>query len=110
MKPPSRRNDLTDAELRLLLMMQKINFGRIRNLAVHGGQPVFDQPPPLVQRDHKFGGHNGARLESTLSDFALKKEHVDLVRAIRAMGDATIVKLEVRRGLPLLMTDEEEAA
>ena len=109
MKRPSRRNDLTAAELKLLFLMQKINFGRIRNLVVHVGQPVF-APPPLMQRDHKFGGQNGVRPESNLRDFVLKKEHVDLFEAIRAMGDTTIVNLEVRCGLPLLMTDEEDAA
>ena len=109
MNKPTRWNDLTPNERRLVRLMQRTNFGRAKNLVVREGQPTFD-PAPRIQRDHKFGGQNGARAEVSLDDYALKKEVVELFRQLRKLGKGTIVNLEVRAGLPFLMTDEEAAA
>ncbi len=108
-KPPRRAQDLTPAERRLVMLFQRINFGRLRNLAVRGGQPVFD-PAPRTQRDHKFGGQNGTRPEVSLDDYILKKEVAEMFRELRTLENGVIVNLEVRCGLPFLMTDEEAAA
>lgn len=109
MNKPTRWNDLTPNERRLVRLMQRINFGRVQNLVILEGQPIFD-PAPRTQRDHKFGGQNGARAEVSLDDYVLKKEVVELFRQLRKLGKGTIVNLEVRAGLPFLMTDEEAAA
>ena len=109
MNKPTRWNDLTPNERRLVRLMQRINFGRVQNLVVREGQPMFD-PAPRSQRDHKFGGQNGVRAEMSLDDYVLKKEVVELFRQLRKLGNGTIVNLEVRAGLPFLMTDEEAAA
>lgn len=108
-KSPRRALDLTAAERRLVTVLQRINFGRVRNLTVRDGQPVFE-PAPRTQRDHKFGGQNGPRPEVSLDDYILKKEVVEMFRQLRALGNGVIVNLEVRGGLPFLMTDEEAAA
>jgi len=104
-----RRQNLTPSERRLVTLMQRINFGRVRNLVVRDGQPTFE-PAPRTQRDHKFGGQNGARAEVSLDDYVLKKEVVELFRQLRKLGNGKIVNLEIRAGLPFLMTDEEAAA
>ena len=104
-----RSSQLSANEQRLLKLLQQINFGRLRGLRIRKGQPVFD-PPPRTQRDHKFGGQNGPRAEVRLEDYVLKKEVIELFRQLRQLGNGTIVNLEVRAGLPFLMTDEEEAA
>jgi hypothetical protein len=101
-----RRQDLSPNARRLLRLLQQVNFGRLRNLVIRDGEPVFD-PPPRVQRDHKIGGQNGPRPEIALEDFALRKEVVEMFRHFRELGSGTIVNLEVRSGLPFLMTDEE---
>lgn len=101
--------DLSALEKRLVNLMQRINFGRIRSLQVTAGQPQFD-PPPRTQRDHKFGAKNGQRAEVLLPDFVLSREQAELIQEIRAMSDGTIVNLEVRGGLPVVMTDEVAAA
>ena len=108
-KPPRRAQELTPAERRMVTLLQRINFGRVRNLVVRDGQPVFD-PAPRTQRDHKFGGQNGPRPEVSLDDYVLKKEVAEMFRQLRTLGDGVIVNLEVRCGLPFLMTDEEAAA
>lgn len=109
MRPATRSSQLSPSEQRLLKLLQRINFGRVRGLVIRNGEPVFD-PPPRLQRDHKFGGQNGPRQELRLEDYALKREVIDLFQLFRQLGNGTIVNLEVRAGLPFLMTDEEEAA
>lgn len=109
MTAPTHLRDLTPLEKRLLNLIQRINFGRIRLMRVTAGQPQFD-PLPRTQRDYKFGGKNGNRPEALLPDFALRREQVELIQAIRTMQDGTIVNLEIRSGLPIVMTNEEAAA
>jgi hypothetical protein len=106
---PVTKDDLSAAQRRLLALLQRINFGRIRGLTIRGGQPVF-QPPPRVEVDHKFGGHNGPRPEIDLEDFVLKRHYRELFRDLAAIGDGQVANLEVRGGLPQLMTTEEAAA
>ena len=94
---------------RFVELMQSVNYGRIQGLAVRAGRPVLD-PPPRVLRDFKLGGKNGKRPESHLDDFALKKEVIELLDHIAWLGNATIHSIEVREGLPLKWTIEEDAA
>lgn len=89
--------------------MQRINFGRIKGLAVRRGEPVVD-PPPRVLREVKFGGENGPRPEAGKQDFALKGQVRDLFAQMEAMGDGIIRCLEVKHGLPFKMTVEEVSA
>ena len=97
-------------EGRLLIeMMQSVNFGRIEQLRVRGGELIMS-PPPRVVRDVKIGGENGRRPEAHLSDFALKKEVVELLGQIACLNDATIHSIEIKHGLPFKMTVEEVTA
>jgi len=98
---------LTPTRQLLLTEMQRVNYGRIENLAVHQGQPVFT-PPPRVIREVKFGGENGPRPELSKSDFALKVQVRELFAQMEAMGDGLIVSIEIQRGLPFRMTIAEE--
>jgi len=83
-------------------MMQALNFGRIEQLAVAGGEPIF-HPPPKVSRELKFGAENGPRPELSLDDFVLKAEVRALFDAITEIGDGVIERIEVRHGLPFRM-------
>ena len=100
---------LSDAQVRLIELMQRINFGRIFDLEVRDGQPVMD-PPPRVVREIKFGGDNGPRPEVARSDFTLKAHVRDLFAQLEALGDGVIPCIEVQRGLPFRMTVEEVCA
>jgi len=99
--PPARR--------RLVTLMQDVNFGRVEGLLVHGGEPVFN-PPPRVLREFKPGGENGCRPEAQLRDFELKKEVVALLQYFSQVQNATVHSIEIRHGLPLKATVEEDAA
>jgi hypothetical protein len=89
--------------------MQGLNFGTIEHLEIAGGEPVLD-PPPKVTREVKFGAENGARPESSLDDFALKNQVLELFDAITEIGDGVIERIEVRHGLPFRMTVAETCA
>jgi hypothetical protein len=100
---------LTSARRRLLELMQFVNFGRIENLIVRGGEPSL-VPPPRVVREIKFGGDNGPRPELATDDFRLKAQVVDLFRELDRLGDGTVEALEVKHGLPFRLMVAEAIA
>lgn len=103
---PNRRvvskQQLTPSRARLVEMMQRINFGQIKQLRVVRGQPEFE-PPPEVIRELKFGADNRARAESTLKDFTLKAEVREMLDEIARIGDGVVEVLTVKHGLPFSM-------
>ena len=106
-------NSITLASLpserrRLLKRMQQINFGRIENLVLKGGQPVLS-PSPRVVREVKFGGENGPCPEASIEDFALKAQVVELLRYMDKLQDGVIGVLEIKHGLPFRMAVEDAA-
>lgn len=90
-------------------MMQGINFGRIEDLCIRDGEPVFD-PPPRVIREVKFGGDNSARRETGIDDFALKRQVQDLLVQFDRVGNGVIEVLVVKHGLPFSMQVAEHSA
>jgi hypothetical protein len=94
--------------LKLLLeTMQQTNYGRIENLSIQNGEPVFD-PLPRIVKDIKLGtSDNGPRPELEASDFLLKKEHIDLFENLRRLKNATIQSIEVKAGLPFRIIVEQ---
>lgn len=103
------KSSLPRARMRLIELMQQINYGRIEGLSVHCGEPVM-APPPRVVREIKFGGDNGPRPESAKADFAIKAQIRDLFAQLEALGDGVIPCIEIQRGLPFRMTVEEVCA
>jgi hypothetical protein len=100
---------LTPKQRRLLTLMSSLNFARIEQLQVRGGQPVFD-PPPRIYRDLKFGGDNGSRPEAARDNYLLKDRVVEFLSELEGIGDGTIACLVVRDGLPFTMSVEMVAA
>lgn len=97
------KSSLSHARVRLIELMQRINYGRVEGLPVRCGEPVMD-PPPRVVREIKFGGENGPRPESANADFALKAQVRDFFAQLEALGDGVVPCVEVQRGLPFRMT------
>lgn len=93
---------LSEPRRRLVRLMQRLLFGRIEDLLVRRGEPVFD-PPPTTIREHKFGGENGPHPKVRADNFLLKDQVVDLFRQLDALGDGVIAVLEVKHGLPFRM-------
>jgi hypothetical protein len=103
---PSTKSQLPARQAQLVDLMQKINFGTIEGLIVRDGLPVL-KPRPRIVRDMKFGASNGSRNEAGLTDFALKSNVQELMATLSSLGNATILILEVRDGLPNLMRVED---
>ncbi len=101
---------LSPARQQLVRLMQEIGFGFVERLAILKGEPVME-PKPRVVLQTKFGsGYGSFRPEAGISDFALKAEVRQLLARIEEMGDGTVLSLEVRHGLPFVMTFEEGIA
>ena len=100
---------LSPARRRLLERMQALNFGRIHNLAIRNGEPLFI-PSTRVERDVKLGCPQGPRSELGIEDFTLKQEVVALFSSMEELGDGTIEHLEIKHGLPFLMRIVEGVA
>ena len=100
-------SQLSPCRQRLVRLMQQVNFGRIEGLLVVRGDPVF-RPAPRTLQAIKLGGDNGPRQESSLRDFRLAAEVVDLLDRLNQLGDGRVERLDVRHGLPFLMEIERE--
>ena len=101
------KSSLSTSQKRLLEAMQKMNFGRIENLSIRGGEPVLN-PAPRVVKDVKLGADNGARPELESDDFALKREHIELFENLKQLGNGTIECIEIKAGLPFRITVEQQ--
>ena len=53
---------LSRPRMKLIELMQLVNFGRMKQLKIRQGEPVFD-PAPTVIQDLKIGGSNDPRME-----------------------------------------------
>ena len=105
----TNKTNLTRLQARLVGIMQRMNFGRIEDLHVLDGEPLFD-PPPRIVRSVKLGRENGPRPEAGHPDFALKAEVIELIAHLEAVGDGVIERIEVQHGLPALTTFEDATA
>mgnify|MGYP000617584309 CR=1 FL=1 len=103
------KSSVSHARVRLVELMQRINYGRVEGLSVRRGEPVME-PPPRVVREIKFGGDNGPRPEVGKADFTLKVQVRELFAQLESLGDGVIECIEVKHGLPFKMTVEEDAA
>lgn len=105
MKPPRSKSSLTAPQQRLIELMQQVNFGRIEDLLVRNGVPVFN-PPPRVIRKLKVGADNSPRPEYGFDDFLLRQQTEELLSTIEQMGDGEVLVIEVRHGLPFSLEVE----
>lgn len=101
-----KKASLSPGRQRLIEMMQQLNFGRIEDLEVRAGEPLFS-PAPRVVQDIKIGAENGPRPESAFPDFFLKNQVIELFQHFDRMGDATVACIDVKHGLPFKLVVEQ---
>ncbi len=104
-----RKQELSNANKQLLKLMQSINFGRIENLPLEAGQPVWSDQTRVI-RKVKFGGDNAARAESSLGNFELKKQLIDLFSQFNRINNGVIRSLESKCAPPFAMDVEADFA
>jgi len=102
---PITKSALSETQRRLVELLQTVRFGRIERLHVRDGQPTFD-PAPRVVRKLKMGHENGPRPETTLQDFGLKHQTIEMLQAIADLGDGEVLSIEVQHGLPFAVEIE----
>ena len=88
--------------------MQRLNFGKIENLEIRGGLPVFE-PPPLIVKDVKIGGENSARPELEMEDFLLKAPVIEFFEHLNRLGNGKVAQIEIRYGQPFRLLIEQPA-
>ena len=104
-----QKYELTQQRQKLLNIMQEINFGGIEQLEIRNGQPVMERYHRII-KDIKFGGDNGMRVERSMGEYALKKQHHDLFDQLDCLRNAVICQLVIQNGLPIKMSVEEIVA
>ncbi len=107
---PLSKQGLSEDRLKLVELMQDINFGRIERLRVRGGSPVV-APARLSSAITSSGartvpGRNGPR-----QTFYSKRKVAELfVECLDRLQDGVVDVLEIKHGLPFRMTTTEVAA
>lgn len=97
---PRTKTDLSPARRRLVNLFLRINFGRIEDLIVRDGEPVFDPATRVIREVKMAGGDNGMRSELLDDNYALRPQHLELMRVLDEVRDGTIPKLECKHGVP----------
>ncbi len=97
--------DLSPSQRRLLRLFQAINFGRIEELEVRGGEPQFS-PLPRVFVELKLDVDDGPRPESRLQHFPLRSQVGRFFTQLAQLRDGTVECIELRHGLPFRMVVE----
>lgn len=98
-----KKRALTPARKRLIEVMQEINFGRIEELLVKDGEPIFD-PPPTMLRLFMFGKENSPNEYRGSDGFVLKKKMAELFEILDRERSLFIEELIIDNGLPVRMT------
>jgi len=104
-----RMEELSPARQRLVRLFQTINFGRLEELEIRGGDPVFS-PAPRVFLELKLDVNDRPRPEAQLERFELREQVQRLFRQIEDLGDGSVEVVEVRHGLPFRMVVEATPA
>lgn len=94
-----RLSELLPGQRRLVLLMAELEFGDIKGLHVRAGQPWFESPPS-VTRELKFSERSPSPAEPPGIDFVLRRQVLELLRALESLRDGVVDCVEVRHGLP----------
>jgi hypothetical protein len=60
-------------------------------------------------RKLKIGADNGPRPETSLPEFSLKNQTIEMLEVIAELGEGEILSIEVKNGLPVAMELEHRA-
>ncbi|NQT35251.1 hypothetical protein HQ587_08680 [bacterium] len=101
-----RRKELSRDRRRLLDLMRDMGYGRIENLTIRAGEPVFDESLRLV-REKLLGRKAKGRASPPQGDFELKAQQIEVFECFDQMQNGYIPVLKVQDGLPFQLQLEE---
>src|SRR5690242_11388676 len=94
---PLRSSDLSSEQRTLVRLIREQRFGRIENLPVRAGQPIFNSDVKVV-RVSKLGSESVVPEGSGSEEFELKRPLVYLFEELDRLQNGVIVLLEFRHG------------
>ncbi len=94
-----RFSQLSSARQALVRVLQAMNFGELRNICIRDSEPVIDLTSQVIL-DMKLDKEDMPRPELNLADFTLSAEVLRLISKLDELNNGTILRLEVRAGLP----------
>jgi len=97
--------DLSASRQQLLRLFQRINFGRVEDLEIRDGEPVFS-PVPRVFLELKLDGEDRPRPEAGTGRFLLRTQVGRFLTQLAQLQDGTVECIEIRHGLPFRMVVE----
>jgi hypothetical protein len=101
-RTPLRTRGLSIQQRSLVDLMREHQFGRIENMSVREGQPVLGRDLKVV-RLVRLGDVSKAKNVPRADDFELKRPVRNLFEELARLGNGTVITLEFRHGLPLLI-------
>ena len=106
----TRRNPKTNTKTshRLIDLMEVICFGRIEELVIREGEPVFS-PEPRVFREVRFGRPHRQTADRDEKEFDIDKLHAELMGEFARIGNGVVECLEFKHGNPFRMTVRDAA-
>jgi hypothetical protein len=96
-----KSSDLTVAQRQLVEVMSQCQFGRVENLPIQAGEPVFGRGVNIVRVARLGGAVGGTHVPA--AKFELKKCVCDLFTELDQVGNGLVVRLEFRSGVPCLL-------
>jgi hypothetical protein len=97
---------LSPGRRRLVDLIRSVHFGRVENLPVRAGEPVFDGSPRVVHTLKVSGASHerrAAEREERLATAAIS----ELLDQIGRASDGLIRRIEIAHGVPLFAELEE---
>ena len=101
-------NSQSIARQRLVRLMQEVRFGRIEDLRVGDGEPLWSLGPRVV-RDIVFGKGPVTTCQPSTGDFQLKRSVAEMFKLFDHEHSFEIEYIEVQHGLPLRVRIAETA-
>jgi hypothetical protein len=93
---------LSQAQRSLVDLMHVHQFGRIENMPVRDGEPIFNSDVKVVRVARLGGGSDAAQVTRAV-EFELKRQVRDLFEELERLREGTVIRLEFRHGLPFLL-------
>lgn len=90
---------ITEAQKRLLQLMQEVHYGRIEDLVICNGEPVMGLPVKIL-RDVKLSGECSRKPILADRDYLDKPQVVEMLRQFHRLGDGVVQLVEIHDGLP----------
>jgi hypothetical protein len=101
-RAPLRSQDLSPGQRSLVDLMHMHQFGRLEDMPVRAGRPILNSEVKVV-RVARFGSAGDAAKVTRTDEFELKRQVRDLFEELKSLQDGTVIRLEFRHGMPLLL-------